>query len=41
MNRSHDRLEKHKQRMIAVLENDTYKDAPLKDKVEYWHILMS
>jgi hypothetical protein len=25
--------------MLAELESDTYRDAPLRDKVEYWHLM--
>jgi hypothetical protein len=39
INRSRDRIERHKQRMLADLESEQYRDAPLKDKADYWHLI--
>jgi len=39
MNRARDRLERHRKKMIADLESDVYKDAPLSDKAALWGLV--
>jgi hypothetical protein len=39
MNRSRDRLERHRKRMIEDLESEQYKDAPLSDKAALWGLV--
>lgn len=39
MNRSRDRLERHRRRMIEDLESEQYRDAPLADKAALWGLV--
>jgi hypothetical protein len=32
-------LERHKQRMLADIQKDIYKDAPLNQKADYWNLI--
>ncbi len=39
MNIARERLAAHKQEMLKEIRSDIYKDASLKEKVEYWHLI--
>lgn len=40
-NRARDRIERHKQSMLAELESDKYKDTTsLRERIEYWNLIL-